>query len=58
MVADQRAEQEAQAEKAAAILGHELDAADVPADIAARANAARSTTRWPSAAASSTRSTT
>jgi guanosine-3',5'-bis(diphosphate) 3'-pyrophosphohydrolase len=37
MVADQRAEREAQAEKAAAILGHELEAADVPAEIAARA---------------------
>ena len=37
MVADQRAEREAQADKAAAILGHELDVADVPAEIAARA---------------------
>jgi GTP pyrophosphokinase len=37
MVADQRAEREAQADKAAAILGHELDEADVPADITARA---------------------
>jgi guanosine-3',5'-bis(diphosphate) 3'-pyrophosphohydrolase len=37
MLADQRAEREAQAEKAAAILGAELANADVPADITARA---------------------
>jgi GTP diphosphokinase / guanosine-3',5'-bis(diphosphate) 3'-diphosphatase len=37
MVADQRADREAQADKAAAILGHELDEADVPAEISARA---------------------
>jgi GTP pyrophosphokinase len=37
MVADQRAEREAQAEKASAILGAELANADVPAHITARA---------------------
>ena len=37
MVADQRADREAQAEKAAEILGEELDKADVPADITGRA---------------------
>ncbi len=37
MVADQRADREAQAEKAAEILGDELVKADVPADISARA---------------------
>jgi GTP diphosphokinase / guanosine-3',5'-bis(diphosphate) 3'-diphosphatase len=37
MVADQRVEREAQAEKASAILGAELANADVPADITARA---------------------
>ena len=37
MVADQRADREAQAEKAAAILGDELRKADVPADITGRA---------------------
>ena len=37
MVADQRADREAQAEKAAAILARELEEADVPADISARA---------------------
>jgi guanosine-3',5'-bis(diphosphate) 3'-pyrophosphohydrolase len=37
MVADQRADREAQAEKAAEILGDELDKADVPADITGRA---------------------
>jgi GTP diphosphokinase / guanosine-3',5'-bis(diphosphate) 3'-diphosphatase len=37
MVADQRADREAQAEKAAEILADELEKADVPADISARA---------------------
>ena len=37
MVADQRADREAQADKAAAILGEELTKADVPADITGRA---------------------
>src|ERR1044071_8182368 len=37
MVADQRADREEQAEKAAEILGEELDKADVPADITGRA---------------------
>ena len=37
MVADQRADREAQAEKAAEILGEELEKADVPADITGRA---------------------
>src|SRR5262252_202835 len=37
MVADQRADREAQADKAAAILGDELLKADVPADITGRA---------------------
>ncbi|HEU5207075.1 MAG TPA: bifunctional (p)ppGpp synthetase/guanosine-3',5'-bis(diphosphate) 3'-pyrophosphohydrolase [Gaiellaceae bacterium] len=37
MVADQRADREEQAEKAAEILGEELEKADVPADISARA---------------------
>jgi GTP pyrophosphokinase len=37
MVADQRADREAQAEKAAEILGDELAKADVPADITGRA---------------------
>jgi GTP pyrophosphokinase len=37
MVADQRADREAQAEKAAHILGDELSKANVPADISARA---------------------
>ena len=37
MVADQRADREAQAEKAAEVLGDELDKADVPADITGRA---------------------
>jgi guanosine-3',5'-bis(diphosphate) 3'-pyrophosphohydrolase len=37
MVADQRADREAQAEKAGEILGDELAKADVPADISARA---------------------
>ena len=37
MVADQRADREAQAEKAAAILGEELAKADVPAEITGRA---------------------
>ena len=37
MVADQRADREGQAEKAAAILGDELRKADVPADITGRA---------------------
>ena len=37
MVADQRADREAQAEKAAEILADELGKADVPADISARA---------------------
>ena len=37
MVADQRADREAQADKAAAILSKELTEADVPADISARA---------------------
>jgi GTP pyrophosphokinase len=37
MVADQRADREVQAEKAAEILAEELEKADVPADISARA---------------------
>ena len=37
MVADQRADREAQADKAATILARELDDADVPAEISARA---------------------
>jgi GTP diphosphokinase / guanosine-3',5'-bis(diphosphate) 3'-diphosphatase len=37
MVADQRADREAQADKAATILSRELDDADVPAEISARA---------------------
>ena len=37
MVADQRADREAQAEKAGEILGEELEKADVPADITGRA---------------------
>jgi guanosine-3',5'-bis(diphosphate) 3'-pyrophosphohydrolase len=37
MVADQRADRDAQADKAAAVLGEELSNADVPAEIAARA---------------------
>ena len=37
MVADRRADREAQAEKAAEVLRHELDGADVPAEISARA---------------------
>jgi GTP pyrophosphokinase len=37
MVADQRADREAQADKAATILARELDEADVPAEISARA---------------------
>ena len=60
MVADQRADREAQAEKAAEILGEELRQGRRPRGDrrAARSTSTRSTTRWPSAAASSTRSTT
>ena len=59
MVADQRADREAQAEKAAEILGEELEKADVPADITGRAKHLYSIyDKMAKRGASSTRSTT
>ena len=59
MVADQRADRDAQADKAGEVLGEELARRTCPRrSPRARSTSTRSTTRWPSAAASSTRSTT
>src|SRR5262245_36583302 len=59
MVADRRADREAQVDKAAAMLRSELEKADTPADIAGGpSTSTRSTTKWRRRAASSTRSTT
>ena len=59
MVADQRADRDAQADKAAEILGRSSrPPTSRPTSPPARSTSTRSTTRWRSAVASSTRSTT